>query len=50
VTTSAELNAAIDQFDPQFTAGDDALDTACFALQDIADDMGIAANLQCGDD
>jgi hypothetical protein len=49
VTTSAELDAAIDQTDPQFTAGDEALDSACFALQDIADGNGVSVDLQCGD-
>jgi hypothetical protein len=48
-TTSAELNATLDGYDPQLTAADNAFDDACFALQGIADDNGFNVDIQCGD-
>ena len=48
VTTSAELNALVNQFDPQLTAGDAAFDAACFALQGIADEGAVTVDLRCG--
>jgi hypothetical protein len=50
VTTSDELDAVAEQYNPDLTASDDEFDEACFDLQGIADDNGIAADIQCGDD
>lgn len=47
--TSAEIEAYFNEIDPQLTAATDAGDTACFELQDIADQNNISVDLNCAD-
>ena len=47
VSTSAELDALVESYNTDLSDADAEFDSACVALQGIADDHGIDADLRC---
>ncbi len=50
VETSSELEDFFTEEDPEFTAAEERFDAACLSLQGIADENGIAVDLECEDE